>query len=101
MRTEAEILIVILNAKAFFTKQVQNIATILETRLLNEEEQLAELNLQSLSLQIQSIENGYLNLEQKNLIADHIIENQNQIDYKIGQSYVENNYTNDYVVFEQ
>lgn len=103
MRDEAQIEVVVLNAKAFFTKEVQNIATILETRLLNEGEQLAEKELQTLSVAIQSIENGYLTLEQKNLMADYIIEQQNQIDYKIGQIYVENNYTlaNDYVVFNQ
>lgn len=103
MRDEAQIEVVVLNAKAFFTKEVQNIATILETRLLNEGEQLAEKELQTLSVAIQSIENGYLTLEQKNLMADYIIEQQNQINYKIGQIYVENNYTlaNDYVVFNQ
>jgi hypothetical protein len=103
MRDEAQILTVILNAKAFFTKEVQNIATILETRLLNEGEQLAEKELQSLSIAIQSIENGYLTLAQKNTMADYIMQQSWYIDLLLGQSYVENNYTvgNDYVVFSQ
>lgn len=102
MRSEQEIQTVILNAKAWFTKQVQNIATILQTRLLNEEEQLSEKKLQTISVAIQSIENGYLTLEQKNTMSDFIVEQQSQIGYTVGQSYVENNYTeNEYVVFEQ
>lgn len=103
MRTEQEILDLILNAKAWLTKEVQNIATILETRLLNEGEQLAERELQTLSVAIQSIENGYLTLEQKNTMADFIVSQQWEINMSLGKSYVENNYTvgNDYVVFNQ
>ena len=103
MRDEAQILTVILNAKAYFTKEVQIIATILETRLLNEGEQLAEKELQSLSVAIQSIEDGYLTLAQKNTMADYIVNQQWEINMSLGKSYVENNYSigNDYVVFSQ
>ena len=104
MRTQANIELISLRGKAWYTKYQQELPLIRETRLptLDENTDIYG-DLRIAKLIIRGLDFIGLDLSIRSSLADYMVGNGWQIREDKGKSYVEKNYDfdDDYVIFEQ
>ena len=104
MRTQANIELVSLKGKAWYTKYQQELPLIRETRLPDLSERVNIYgDLGEAKLIIRALDFDGLPLSTRSELADYMVGKGWQIDTRKGKSYVEKNYDFDdnYVIFEQ
>lgn len=101
MRNEDGLQKVALQAKTWYTKKQQELPTIRETRLPNEVEYGIYQSLYLCIFLIGCVLDTSQTIEFRNRAADTLVGKQMQIKDSTGKTYVETNYTTDYVIFSQ
>jgi len=101
MRNEEGLQKMASQAKTWYTKKQQDLPTIRETRLPSEDEYgIYELLYLCLFLTGCVLDTSQT-IELRNRAADSLVGKQMQIKDSTGKTYVERNYTTDYVIFSQ